>query len=32
MPAGYVLSIIGALLACVATWLGFRARRTAGAA
>lgn len=27
MPAGLVLSIICALLACVATWMGFRARR-----
>lgn len=27
MPTGLVLSIICALLACVATWMGFRARR-----
>lgn len=27
MPAGLALSIICALLACVATWMGFRARR-----
>jgi len=30
MPTGMVLSIICALLACVATWMGFRARRIGG--
>lgn len=27
MPAGLVLSVVAALLACIATWFGFRGRR-----